>query len=155
MTVSFVVLEDDPSRPVVAELLKEHLSNMAKHSPPESAHALGVNDLQAKNVTFWSVWSGSELAGCGALKELTPYHGEIKSMHTSSCYLRRGVASEIMRHLMNVASKRGYRRLSLETGSAEAYVPARYLYTRFGFEVCGPFSHYQEDPHSTFMTREL
>jgi putative acetyltransferase len=155
MSPRFDILEDDPSRPALAELLREHLASMTEHSPPESVHALDIEGLRAQEVTFWSVWDGSRLAGCGALKELDSRHGEIKSMHTASSHLRKGVASALMEHLLDVARQRGYRRLSLETGAMEAYVPARSLYARFGFEVCGPFSDYREDPYSTFMTREI
>jgi putative acetyltransferase len=95
------------------------------------------------------------LLGCGALKELDPRHGEIKSMRTASVHLRKGVAARLMRHILEEAQKRRYRRLSLETGSMEAFAPARSLYARFGFEPCGPFADYIEDPYSVFMTREL
>lgn len=155
MSAGFDILEDDPSRPDLAELLREHLASVKEHSPPESIHALDTEGLGAHDVTFWSVWDGSRLVGCGALKELDSRHGEIKSMHTASNHLRKGVASALMEHILNIARQRGYRRLSLETGAMEAYVPARSLYARFGFEVCGPFSDYREDPHSTFMTREI
>ena len=146
---------DDPRKPELVELLARHLADMARHSPPESIHALGVDGLRAPGVTFWSVWHGQELVGCGALKELGATHGEIKSMRTVASYLRRGVGAKLLEHILGVARERGYRRLSLETGSMEAFRPARMLYARFGFEVCGPFAQYHEDPYSTFMTREL
>ena len=148
-------MKDDPERPEVAALVQRHLEDMAKHAPPESTHALDIDGLQSSDVTFWSVWDGAELVGCGALKQLDPTHGEIKSMHTASMHLRKGVASSILRHMLAEAQKRGYARLSLETGSMEAYQPARGLYARFGFTVCGPFSDYVSDPNSTFMTREF
>jgi putative acetyltransferase len=132
-----------------------HLQHMALHSPPESMHALGVEALRKPEITFWSVWEDSELAGCGALKELAPDHGEIKSMRTAASHLRKGVASRLMRHILEEANRRSYRRLSLETGSADAFTPARRLYTRFGFRVCRPFAEYVEDPFSVFMTKEL
>jgi putative acetyltransferase len=155
MSDSFEVRKDDPGRPEAAALLSEHLATMEKHSPPESIHALDVEGLRAPDVTFWSVWDGSELVGCGALKELDFHHGEIKSMRTASAHLRKGVAATLLKHVLGVARQRGYRRVSLETGSMEAFLPARALYARFGFEVCDPFAQYIEDPFSTFMTREL
>jgi putative acetyltransferase len=154
-TSKFMVVEDDPRRPEVVALLAEHFADMTAHSPPESIHALDVDGLRAPEVTFWSVWLGTELVGCGALKELDTAHGEIKSMHTASTHLRRGVARQLLEHILCVSQERGYRRVSLETGSMEAFAPARALYSRFGFGVCGPFARYVEDPHSTFMTREL
>ena len=152
---AFTIIEDDPQRAEVAALLKRHLAEMARHSPPESMHALDVEALRSEGMTFWSVWADTELVGCGALKQLNPTHGEIKSMHTASAQLRRGVAASLLAHLIAEARTRGYLRLSLETGSMEAYEPARKLYGRFGFEVCDPFGDYVPDPNSTFMRLEL
>ncbi|MDP3936622.1 MAG: GNAT family N-acetyltransferase [Deltaproteobacteria bacterium] len=135
--------------------MQEHLESVALYSPPESIHALDLVALRSPDVTFWSVWQGADLVGCGALKELDASHGELKSMRTASSHLREGVAAALLEHMLEVARKRGYRRLSLETGSMEAFAPARALYARFGFELCGPFADYVEDPYSVFMTREL
>jgi putative acetyltransferase len=146
---------DDLRGPEVSALLREHLESMALHSPPESVHALDLEALRAPEVTFWSVWRGSELVGCGALKELDAGHGELKSMRTVASQLRKGVAAALLRHMLHVARQRAYRRLSLETGSMEAFAPARALYARFGFAPCGPFADYVDDPNSVFMTREL
>jgi putative acetyltransferase len=146
---------DDLSRPEIAELLKEHLTSMFVHSPPESVHALPIEGLRSPDITFWSVWENGELLGCGALKELDPQHGEIKSMRTVSTHLRKGVAREVVHHIIAEAKRRGYRRLSLETGSMAAFEPARQLYGTCGFTFCGPFGNYVNDPNSVFMTMEL
>ncbi len=146
---------DDLRSPQIIQLLQEHLRDVALHSPPESCHALDLEGLRRPEVTFWSVWHESELMGCGAIKELDVRHGEIKSMRTADAHLRKGVASRLMQHMVEEAKRRAYRRLSLETGSAEAFSPARRLYERFGFRECGPFADYVEDPHSVFMTREV
>jgi len=145
----------DLSSPQVIQLLQEHLRSAALHSPSASVHALDVAALRKPEITFWSVWEGSELMGCGALKELDPRHGEIKSMRTAISHQGKGVAARLMRHLLEEAARRSYRRLSLETGSMEAFAPARRLYARFGFEACEPFADYVEDPYSVFMTREV
>ena len=89
---------DDLSRPEIAELLKEHLASMFVHSPSESVHALPIEGLRSPDITFWSVWENGELLGCGALKELHPHHGEIKSMRTASAHLRKGVARGAASH---------------------------------------------------------
>ena len=151
----FSVVKDDPRRPEVAALLRQHLETTAKHSPPGSCHALDVDGLCSPDVTFWSVWDGPTLVGCGALKQLDSTHGEIKSMHTVPSQLRRGVASSLLEHIFAEARERQYARLSLETGSMDAYEPARNLYSGFGFETCEPFADYVPDPYSTFMTRKL
>ena len=146
---------DDLSRPEIAELLKEHLAASFLHSPPESVHTLPIEGLRSPDITFWSVWENGELLGCGALKELDPRHGEIKSMRTASAHLRKGVARAVVRHIIAEAKRRGYRRLSLETGSMAAFEPARQLYAVCGFSYCKPFGDYANDPNSVFMTMEL
>ena len=146
---------DDLRGPEVIGLLKEHLHSMTLHSPPESIHALDLPALRQPDITFWTVWQDSEVMGCGAIKELDSRHGEIKSMRTASPHLRKGVAARLMRHILDEAGRRAYDRLSLETGSMEAFAPARKLYARFGFTPCGPFASYVEDPNSVFMTRDL
>jgi len=146
---------DDLKGAEIQALLAEHLECMYRVSPPESVHALDVAALCQPEVTFWSIWIGPLLAGCGALKELNGEHGEIKSMRTASALLGKGVASRLLHHLIKEAKVRGYRRLSLETGSMDYFVPARKLYEKFGFIVCGPFDGYKEDPNSTFMSLSL
>jgi len=146
---------DDLASPQVIGLLQTHLQNMALHSPPESVHALDLAGLRRPEITFWGVWQGDELMGCGAIRELDSRHGEIKSMRTATSHLRKGVAARLLHHILEVADRRCYERLSLETGSMAAFAPARNLYARFGFEPCGPFSDYVEDPYSVFMTRRV
>jgi len=146
---------DDLTGPEVHELLREHLQNMAMHSPSESVHALDIDALRQPEITFWTVWEGSELLGCGALKELDAQHAEIKSMRTASMHLRKGIAKCLLNHILSEAKRRGYSRISLETGSMKAFEPAHKLYTSFGFTHCEPFADYVEDPYSIFMTKEL
>ena len=146
---------DDLTGSEVVELVGAHLQGMAQHSPPESIHALSIEGLQKPEITFWSAWEQGDLVGCGALKELDEQHGEIKSMRTSSAHQRKGVARRLLQYIIDEAKQRGYMRLSLETGSMEAFEPAKSLYASFGFQYCKPFSDYIEDPNSVFMTMEL
>jgi putative acetyltransferase len=142
---------DDLTRQPVLALLQEHLSNMYELSPPESVHALDVGKLRSADITFWTAWEGEQLLGCGALKELAPTHGELKSMRTPQALRGRGAARALLAHIVATARTRGYRRLSLETGSGDAFRPAQQLYASAGFRRCGPFGDYREDPHSVFM----
>ena len=144
---------DDLTGREISELLREHLANMAENSPPESIHALNIEQLRQPDITFWSVWSDDGLLGCGALKELNARHGEIKSMRTAANHRRKGVAAKLLEHILEEAKRRNYKRVSLETGSMDAFAPAHNLYARFGFTKCGPFADYVEDPNSVFMTR--
>lgn len=146
---------DNLEGPEIKALLEEHLRRMQATSPPESCHALDLSGLKKPGITFWTIWKAGELAGCGALKEIDPAHGEIKSMRTVDGFLRQGVASALVRHILKVARERGYKRLSLETGSMTEFDAARELYSKFGFGECGPFEGYEEDPNSVFMTIEL
>jgi putative acetyltransferase len=146
---------DNLSRHEVHDLLREHLANMHELSPPESVHALDLTKLRAPDITFWTIWDQSLLLGCGALKQLTAAHGEVKSMRTPWALRRRGAARAILAHIVAEARSRGYRRLSLETGSSEAFTPAQKLYESFGFTLCGPFADYRDDPNSVFMSLAL
>ena len=146
---------DDLEGAEIVALLHEHLRSMERVSPPESRHALDLSGLRQPEITFWTVWDGVELAGCGALKKLDDLHGEIKSMRTAYAYQRKGVASQMLHHIVEEAERRGYRRLSLETGSMDYFEPARRLYAAFGFARCAPFDKYVSDPNSVFMTREI
>lgn len=146
---------DDPARPDVYALLEEHLRNMYELSPPESVHALDVSGLKRPEITFWSVRDGDELLGCGALKELEPGHGEVKSMRTPSAMRRRGAGRAVLNHILAEARRRGYKRLSLETGPAQTFGAAHHLYESVGFRHCGPFGDYKLDPFSVFMTLDL
>lgn len=146
---------DDLTRPAVLALLNEHLANMHALSPPESVHALDVSKLQAPDITFWTAWLDGVLLGCGALKELTPTHGEVKSMRTPAARRGRGAGRALLQHIVATARARHYERLSLETGSQDAFAPAQRLYESFGFSRCGPFAGYKDDPNSVFMTMQL
>lgn len=146
---------DDLSGSEIHALLEEHLAEMHRISPPESVHALDVHALREPGISFWTVWSEGGLLGCGALKELSPSHGEIKSMRTAAAHRGKGVGRAMLAHIMKEARMRGYERLSLETGSMKEFEPARKLYQAFGFRFCPPFADYVEDPNSVFMTRSL
>jgi putative acetyltransferase len=146
---------DDLTRPQVHALLQEHLDNMYELSPPESVHALDLSKLRAPEISFWTVWDGDELLGCGALKQLDPTHGEVKSMRTPQALRRRGAGRAVLGHIIGQARLRGMKRLSLETGNFHAFRPAQELYASFGFTFCGPFASYTDDPNSVFMTLAL
>ncbi|MGL4880927.1 MAG: GNAT family N-acetyltransferase, partial [Waterburya sp.] len=132
-----------------------HIQDMKAVSPPESKHALDLEGLKKPEITFWTVWDGNSLVGCGAIKELNAKHAEIKSMRTSVTKRGKGVASMMLEHILKEAKLRGYRRISLETGSMPFFEPARNLYRKYGFKNCAPFSTYKEDPNSIFMAKEL
>ena len=153
--MGFTIREDDLTGSDVRLLLEAHLADLSLHSPACSMHAMPVDRLRDPDVTFWSVWSDDRLVGCGALKEIDPTHGEVKSMRAVDEVRSQGVGALVLDHLLAQARRRGYVRVSLETGSNEPFEPAHRLYARRGFEDCGPFADYVEDPWSVFMTKEL
>ena len=155
MSHEFHIREDDLTGPEVAALLQFHLDEMHQWSPPESVHAMPITRLQAPDVTFYSAWQGEALAACGALKEIDPMHGELKSMRAHPDYRGRGAGKVILEHLLAEARSRGYARVSLETGRPQEFLPARGLYESHGFAECPPFGDYVADDFSICMTRTL
>ncbi len=149
------IVVDDLTGPRIARFLEEHVREMLATTPPESKHALDLDALRGPDVTFWSVMDGGAVVGCGALKRLDAGHAEVKSMRTLAARQRGGIASLLLGHIIAEASRMGFTRLSLETGSAEFFAPARKLYEKFGFTYCEPFADYRPDPLSVFLTRTL
>jgi putative acetyltransferase len=146
------IVLDDLSGPEIAVFLAEHVQEMRSITPPESKHALNLDSLRRPGVTFWSATDAGVLVGCGALKRLDTAHAELKSMRTAPARKRSGVASLLLKHILTEAAGMGFIRISLETGSADFFQPARNLYAKFGFEYCEPFADYEDDPNSVFMT---
>lgn len=146
---------DDLKDGKIINLLNVHLQKMLEYSPPESVHALDKAALENPAVTFWSASINGVFAGCGALKALSSLSGEIKSMKTNEAFLRKGVASKLLETILTEAKSRGYKTVSLETGSHQAFSPAIAVYKKYGFVECGPFADYNLDPFSKFYTKEL
>jgi len=155
MAGTYTIIEDDLTGAEVVDLLRLHLEEMHAWSPPCSVHAMPVERLREADVTFWSAWAGDRLAACGALKQIDPAHGEIKSMRAHPDFRGKGAGRAILDHLIAEACARGYARLSLETGSPDEFLAARSLYAANGFEPCGPFGDYALDPFSVYMSRAL
>lgn len=149
------VIEDDLTGCAIVQLLQMHLDEMQRWSPACRVHAMPIERLRKADVTFWSAWDGDRLAGCGALKQLDPAHGEIKSMRAAPEYRGRGAGKAILLHIIAVARLRGYSRLSLETGRPDAFLPARSLYEAHGFAECAPFGNYVSDDFSICMSRVI
>lgn len=149
-----IVLDDLRGEPIRL-LLEEHLRDMRAWSPPESVHALDLDRLRRPEISFWTIWEGDALLGCGALKDLGEHECEIKSMRTATAHRRKGVGAEMLTHILSAARVRGMKRINLETGSQPEFASARALYSGHGFSVCGPFADYSADVHSYFMTLAL
>jgi putative acetyltransferase len=146
---------DNLTRPEVLGLLEEHLANMYAITPPEYVFAFDAAKLRQPDVTFWTAWEGEVLLGCGALKELSPREGEVKSMRTPQALRGRGAGRAILQTIVEEARTRGYTIVSLETGSQPDFVPAQRLYESFGFVRCGPFGDCVENGSSVFMRLRL
>jgi putative acetyltransferase len=149
------IAADDPRKPDVRGLLDRHLEFALAQTPPEHSFALDVPGLLDPAVTLFSFRAGGSLLGIGAIKHLDSQHAEIKSMHIAEAARGRGIGTSMLAHLLGVAHARGFRRVSLETGTTAAFAPARALYQGAGFVVCGPFAGYQATEDNLFMTLEL
>ncbi len=147
------IQKEDPRTADIHALLLEHLEDMRTHSPPESVHALDMEAITAPEITFWSVRDNGVLLGCGAIKMLDAKSAEIKSMKTATAHQRKGVAQLLLNHIIEVAKQRNLKRLLLETGTPDAFAPARKLYAKQGFVECEPFADYIHDSYSVFMQR--
>jgi putative acetyltransferase len=152
---TLAIAVDDPRADDVSALVARHLAFARRHTPPADVHALGVDGLLGPNVTLYSARRDGELLAIGALHELDERHGELKAMHTAEAARRKGVGQAMLDHLLAVARQRGYQRVSLETGTMDAFAPARSLYRRSGFAPCAPFAAYSESPSSACLTLRL
>ena len=139
----------------VNELLNKHFIELRSVSPEGSAHVLDIEGLKVKSIKFWSLWDNNELIGCGALKFLEKNHGEFKSIRVADKFRRSGIGEKIIEHLIEEAKKLEISKLSIETGAGDFFIPARKLFSKFGFKKCIPFAHYKEDPNSCYFTLNL
>ena len=149
------IRQDDLTGPEIHALLEEHLQHMRAVSPPESVHALDLAKLRQPAITFWTVWAGDSLMGCGALKQLNAQHGEIKSMRTAMAARGIGLGRRLLEHAIEQATESGCEAILLETGSEPHFEAARGLYLARGFTPCPPFAEYTDDPSSVYLRLEV
>lgn len=153
--MAIIIQNADLDTPEFAALIDRHAALMLSLSPPGSCHFLPMEGLRDPTVTVWEMRDGAELIGCGALKELSPDEGELKSMHTLEERRGSGLGRKMLTFILEEADRRGYQTVSLETGSMDGFKPSRSLYRSHGFEICPPFGDYVEDPNSVFMRLDL
>ena len=139
----------------VNDLLKKHFIELRSVSPAGSTHVLDIDGLKDPSIKFWSLWEDNKLVGCGALKFLEKNHGEFKSIRVADEFKKKGAGERIINHLIEEAKKLKISKLSVETGAGEFFLPARKLFSKFGFKKCPPFAHYKEDPNSCYYTLDL
>ena len=148
----FKSIEGNFDNPEVNELLKKHFVELRAASPKGSAHVLDIEGLKVPSIKFWSLWYEQKLIGCGALKFLDKEHGEFKSIRIHDKFRKKGYGINVINHLINEAKKLKIKRLSIETGAGEFFIPARKLFKKTGFSKCEPFAHYKEDINSVYLT---
>jgi len=147
----FIIKQDELIDPRVRDLVALHLKGMHANSPHDSVFAMDLSSLQQPGVTVWTAWKGERVAAMGALNEVDKLTGEIKSMRTHPDFLRKGIAAQVLEHIIDVAKSRSYRRLCLETGSGEAFEAALKLYRNRGFFPCDAFGEYEKSEFNQFM----
>ena len=145
-------IEGNFDNPKVHEFLINHFIELRSVSPKGSAHVLDIAGLKDPSIKFWSLWEENDLMGSGALKFLDKEHGEFKSIRVNDKFRKKGNGSKVINHLINEAKKLNIKKLSLETGSGKFFLPARKLFVKYGFKVCEPFSHYEDDTNSVYMS---
>ena len=139
----------------VNDLLKKHFVELRSVSPVGSTHVLNIDGLKDPSIKFWSLWENNKLIGCGALKFLEKNHGEFKSIGVADQFRKKGVGERIINHLIEEAKKLKISKLSIETGAGDFFLPARNLFSKFGFKTCPPFAHYKDDQNSCYYTLNL
>ena len=145
----------DPRDERVRELVERQLNFGRAFTPPEDVHALGADELLDPAIVLFAARVDEDVLGIGALKEIEEGHGELKTMHTAEAARGRGIGRAMLEHLLAEARRRGYRRVSLETGAMDAFAPARALYESAGFAACAPFGSYRRSPNSTYLSLAL
>ena len=148
-------IEGNFNHPKVNELLIKHFVELRAASPEGSAHVLDISGLQVPSIKFWSLWENEMLMGCGALKFLDKEHGEFKSIRIQDNFRKKGNGLNVVNHLISEAKKLNIKKLSIETGAGDFFIPARKLFKQCGFEKCKPFAHYKEDINSVYLTKVL
>ncbi len=148
-------IEGNFDNPEVNKLLNKHFVELRSVSPAGSTHVLDIAGLKDQSIKFWSLWKNNEIIGCGALKFLEKNHGEFKSIRVTDKFKKTGIGEKIIDHLIEEAKKLEISKLSIETGAGEFFLPARKLFSKFGFKACPPFAHYKEDPNSCYYTLNL
>ena len=148
-------LENNFDHPEVNDLLTKHFIELRSVSPEGSAHVLDIPGLKVPSINFWSLWDENDLVGCGALKFLSETHGEFKSIRVADEFKKKGIGERIINHLIEEAKKLKISKLSIETGAGDFFLPARNLFSKFGFKSCPPFAHYKDDPNSCYYTLNL
>jgi len=148
-------IEGNFDNPEVNELLNKHFAELRSVSPTDSTHVLDIAGLKDQSIKFWSLWKNNEIIGCGALKFLEKNHGEFKSIRVTDKFRKTGIGEKIIDHLIEEAKKLEISKLSIETGAGEFFLPARKLFSKFGFKACPPFAHYKEDSNSCYYTLNL
>jgi putative acetyltransferase len=148
-------IEGNFDHPDVNQLLKKHFIELRAASPEGSAHVLDILGLKVPSIKFWSLWENDQLMGCGALKFLDENHGEFKSIRIHDNFKGKGKSIKIINHLIEKARLLNIKKISIETGAGNFFIPARKLFDNCGFKPCAPFAHYKEDVNSLYLTKPI
>ena len=145
----------DPRDPDMMRILQAHLDFCMSSTPIEHVHALDVSKLTTPDITVFGGKLDGELVAVGAIRILDSTHAELKSMHTILAARGRGVGRAIVQSIEKFASERGITRLSLETGTNDAFKSARNLYQSMGFRPSEAFGEYENTEDNICMTKYL
>tara|TARA_B110000093_G_C12729351_1_gene309659 strand:- start:80 stop:541 length:462 start_codon:yes stop_codon:yes gene_type:complete len=136
----------------VNKFLIKHFIELRLVSPQGSAHVLDIAGLKNPMIKFWSLWKENQLMGAGALKFLDKEHGEFKSIRVNDKFRNNGNGLKVVNHLIYEAKSLSIKKLSLETGAGKFFSSARKLFIKCGFNISEPFSNYDKDINSVYMS---
>ena len=137
----------------LAHLLQAHWLFCTSTTPIEHVYALDASRLFTPDITVFGARIQDELVGVGALRILDIEHSELKSMHTLSRLRGLGIGKAMVAHIEQFAKEQGVKRISLETGTNEAFKPARELYKSLGYVDCDAFGDYVLSEDNMCMTK--
>ncbi len=147
MRISF----ESANQPDAAALIAELDAYQSSLYPPESHHALDLTSVAQERVLFAMARDeAGQAVGCGAVV-LAPEYGELKRMYVRPGQRGLGIARKVLAALEAAAVQSGCGLIKLESGPSQPEALA--LYARCGYEVCGRFGSYGDDPLSVFMQK--
>jgi putative acetyltransferase len=153
--VHIEILIIDPFQEESIHLLRTHLDFCLAATPTEHVYALDIEKFNSPEITVFGARIAGDLVAIGALRKLDDAHAELKSMHTLVKARGQGIGRALVSHIEATAKELGILRLSLETGTSEAFKPARELYKSLGYADCEAFGEYELSEDNICMTKSL
>ena len=151
--MKIVITTEESLTDELAHVLQAHWLFCTSSTPIEHVYALDASKLFSPDITVFGARIDGELVGVGAMRKLDLLHAELKSMHTLAKSRGSGVGKAMVSYIEDFARSSGIERMSLETGTNEAFGPARQFYKSLGYQSCEAFGDYVLSEDNTCMTK--